>query len=193
MTRVKYTQEQINFMCSLNHLVRREIANLTNEKFGTKIDRRTVNQILLRNGYQASSNGQFIKGQKSWNKGKKGYMGANKTSFKKGQKPHNTKPLFSERIDRDGYVLIKTKNGYMPKARYIYEQHHNLKLGRHEIVIFIDNDKHNFDISNLRAVTWKENGIMSSSKFHILPPKLKDIAIGVAKVEAQISTRRKHG
>lgn len=193
MSKFRYTQEQIKFMCSLNHLVRREIADLTNEKFGTKIDRRTVNQILLRNGYQASSNGQFVKGQKTWNKGLKGYMGANRTSFKKGQAPHNTKPLFSERMDRDGYILIKTEAGYVPKARYIYEKHHNLKLSRHEIVIFIDNDKQNFDISNLRAVTWKENGIMSSSKFHVLPPNLKDIAISVAKVEAQISTRRKHG
>lgn len=190
MARFLYSQEHIDFICSLNHLKRKDIADKMNAKFGTKIHRRTVNQILLRHGYKASSNGQFTKGQKTWSKGLKGYMGANKTSFKKGNIPHNLKPMFHERVDRDGYVLIKTEDGYIPKARYVYEKHHGIKLNNKQIVIFLDNDKQNFDIDNLRAVTWKENGLMSGNKYHALPPELKEVAVNIVKVEGKILERK---
>ena len=51
--------------------------------------------------------GQFKVGHQTWNKGLKGYMGANRTSFAKGNLPHNTNGLGTvtrwERLRRSGY------------------------------------------------------------------------------------------
>lgn len=48
-----------------------------------------------------------------FNKGKKGYMSAEQyekckqTMFKKGNIPANHRPIGSERVGKDGYILIK--------------------------------------------------------------------------------------
>lgn len=115
---------------------------------------------------------RFKKGQKSWNKGKKGYMGRNVTSFKKGNIPHNHRPLWSERTDADGYTYIKVRDVYKGqnfelKHRWVYEQHHG-PIPDDIIIEFVDGDKTNFDISNLIAVTRQEN---------IAKNRYKDIAI----------------
>lgn len=50
---------------------------------------------------------RFQKGQQSWNKGKSGYMGANRTSFPRGHMPHNWKPVGTTRTNSEGYRDIK--------------------------------------------------------------------------------------
>lgn len=50
---------------------------------------------------------RFKPGHASWNKGKRGYMGANRTSFPKGHMPHNWKPVGTTRINSEGYRDIK--------------------------------------------------------------------------------------
>lgn len=54
-----------------------------------------------------SNSGSFKKGMVPWNLGKTGYMGANRTSFRKGNMPHNHRPLGSERVDADGVLWRK--------------------------------------------------------------------------------------
>lgn len=65
------------------------------------------------NGYNSSLGGESgsrgckwndesrakIKGRKPWNKGVKGSIKPNKTSFKKGQKPHNIKTVYQYTLD----------------------------------------------------------------------------------------------
>lgn len=53
---------------------------------------------------------RFRKGITPWNLGKRGYMGANRTSFRSGQMPHNTCPVGSYRITKDGTLQRKTSN-----------------------------------------------------------------------------------
>lgn len=67
---------------------------------------------------------------------------------------HNSLPLLSEYIKPDGMTLIKvSKNKWEYKQRYIYEQYHNIILPTNIMVIFLDGNKNNFDINNLRAVS----------------------------------------
>lgn len=99
---------------------------------------------------------RFSKGQKSWNKGKKGLTSANKTSFKKGTVPHNWKPIGSERITKDGYIEIKvmdgdTKNNYQLKHRWIWETK-NGKIPEGYNVQFKDGNRINCVIDNLYLI-----------------------------------------
>ena len=63
----------------------------------------------------------------------------------------------------NGYVFIKYKNerngahhNYTPYARYLYEQAYG-KLKDDEMVIFLDGNNRNFDLSNLAVVDKKTN------------------------------------
>ncbi len=75
--------------------------------------------------------------------------------FKKGNIPHNKKPEFSERKDKDGYVLIKVNGNYIPKRRYVYESNFG-KISKENFVIHIDGNNENFEPENLKEVSKKQ-------------------------------------
>ncbi len=67
---------------------------------------------------------------------------------------NNALPVGSERTSSDGITRIKVEpNKWVCKQRYIYEKYYNIELPSEIMVIFLDGDKTNFDINNLRAVT----------------------------------------
>ena len=130
---------------------RKEILDLMNEKFEYKFKLSQITSAIKRYGYNTEFDGQFQKGHKTWNKGTKGLTGPNKTSFQKGCKPWNKKEIGSERIDSNGYILIKVKepNVWKLKHRILYEKYHNVKLTQDDVVIFADQNKLNLEKDNL--------------------------------------------
>ncbi len=119
-----------------------------------------------------------------WNKGIKmkpsTYEKCSATMFKKGHIPLNKKPIGSERVNVDGYVEIKvTESGnWKLKHRYVYEQHHNVKLGRNDIVTFLDGNPLNCDIENLVKV---DRNILK-----IMNQKFSDLNIGNVDIKKAI-------
>lgn len=106
---------------------------------------------------------RFQKGMQTWNKGVKGYMGANKTSFPKGNIPLNIREIGEERIDKDGHVLVKIAHKvWVRKQRVIWESVHG-KIPKGYILRCKDGNKHNFDINNLFLITMAENMKMNGS------------------------------
>lgn len=116
---------------------------------------------------------RFSKQRAGWNKGKKqsDYMTAemiersSKTRFKKGGDPHNTVPMGTERITKDGYVEIKVrhlKNGdannknFELKHRLMWVEKHG-PVPRGMVVSVKGDDKINFMIDDLELITMKEN------------------------------------
>lgn len=132
----------------------KEICELMNAKFKYQFSLSQIKGAMSRYKLQSGVDGTFKKGDTPWNKGVKGYMGANKTSFKKGQEPINHREVGSERITRDGYVEIKVAepNKWRLKHRVIYEKHYG-ELPKDYAVIFADGDKTNLDINNLVSVS----------------------------------------
>jgi hypothetical protein len=117
---------------------------------------------------------QFKKGMTSWNKGKKGIIiGGKETQFPKGHKPHNWTPEGTERISKDGYIEIKHNGKYRAKHRIIYEEHHGIKLDPYEVVIFLDRNPRNLDISNLKSISRQEH--MQRNHWVHLPQELQEV------------------
>lgn len=131
-----------------------EILNLMNEKFEYEFSltqiRSAMNRYKLRNGIDC----RFEKSIEPWNKGLKGYIGPNKTSFKKGNIPPNHKEVGTERINSEGYIEVKVSepNRWKLKHRLIYEKYHG-EIPKDHVVIFADGNKMNLDINNLISIS----------------------------------------
>ncbi len=77
-------------------------------------------------GVMKSNKTSFEKGQIPWNKGLKGIMKANSGSFKKGQKGINCKPIGTKTIRKEKsgtkrrYIKIKEPNVWIEYAKYLW-------------------------------------------------------------------------
>lgn len=188
---INYTQDQLDFIESNSSLLRREITRLVNERFGTNYSVANINSLCKRKGWLTGRDGKFKKGQKYIpNSGAKG---PNITSFKKGNKPENHRPIGSEREDKDGYLVRKIsdtgikKNDWVLVHRHVWEKHHGIAVPKNHIVIFVDGDNRNFDPDNLLLISRAENAIITRYKLRNVPRELKRVAITQGRLIAKIS------
>lgn len=82
------------------------------------------------------------------------------------------KDIGHEHIDRRGDVIMKTENGWVYKARFVWVQH-NGAIGRNDIVRFKDNDKTNCDINNLYLVP--RSNLAKENSFNRYPNDLRNV------------------
>lgn len=113
-------------------------------------------------------------------------------TFKKGQKAHNHKPIGSEFITDYDYVKIKTAepNTWEYKHRVIYEQYYG-KIPKGYSVIFLDQNKRNFDINNLKLVKDEERNLMANRKLFFNNKNLTETGLLIAKVDLKEKEIRK--
>lgn len=119
-----YTKEQIEWLRYNTFIFRnKELTNKFNECFGTFL---TPNAI---------------------------YRKCQKLGLRKEMGRYVRYAVGSERKNEDGYTYLKIANPdkWIPKQKYIYEQHYG-KTPDGSIVIFLDKDKNNFNIDNLYLV-----------------------------------------
>jgi hypothetical protein len=132
---------------------------------------------------------RFQKGQRSWNKGKKGMItGGVPTQFKPGSLPHNTKEdgAISIRMDKKGrpYRHIRIAQGkWVHLHRYVWEQA-NGPVPPGYIVKFKDGNLGNCVLENLYLSTRKEN--MSDNTIHNYPIELKQTIRTLGKLKRTI-------
>lgn len=171
----KFTDVQINYIRKIapGRYVS-EITEMFNKHFNLELK---VSQIVSCKHNHKIASGidcRFQKGMIPANKGKKGSMSPDQykrcsaTMFKKGNIPSNRRPIGSERIDKNGYILIKIQDGqknknWIRKHRYLYEQAYG-KVPEGHKVIFADGNNRNFDLSNLILVSNAEELIMNKRK-----------------------------
>lgn len=119
------------------------------------------------------NNGQFKKGMTPWNKGKTGYMGANRTSFTSEMVEAQAEYAVGEpqKPDKDGYITCRIedkvertnpRNGkkYYHRKRMSYAKYLAIKSGlevpKGYVVYHKDGDSTNNDISNLEVISRAE-------------------------------------
>lgn len=108
--------------------------------------------------------------------------------FRKKRVVNPFRPDYSERLRNSSACLweIKINGKWIPKARYVYEQATGKKVGKDEVVLFLDGDINNFNLENLLCVkrktvavvngqlngTCKNNGELTKCKYNIAELKL---------------------
>mgnify|MGYP000006658893 FL=1 len=182
----------------------KELTDRFNKKFNLNMTESSISNRKVKLGIQSGIvGGQFVKGQTSFNKGKKwneymskkGQEGSRRTTFKKGNVPANRRPIGSERIDKDGYILIKMQDGHknnnwIRKHRYLYEQAYG-KIPKGHKVIFADGNNRNFDLDNLVLITDAEGLIMNRNKLFKKDKDLTKAGVTVAKILDKVNKRKK--
>lgn len=119
----------------------------------------------FKKGERRSPATEFKKGMTPWNKGKRGYMGANSTSFKKGHLgpatlPEGTvsrvvnkgKPEYTINIDWHG--KRKSHNSY---KWWLWESFHEQDRPEGHVLAVINGDPDDIRLENLELITRAEN------------------------------------
>ena len=189
----KWTDEEKEYLASIvKGSTYKEITEEMNDKFEYNFSEEQIKGMMYRNKLTTGTGGYFKKGSTPWNKGLKGYMGANKTSFKKGTIPPNQVPIGTESITKGGYIKVKVgePNKWKLKQRYIYEQHYG-EIPNNYNVIFADKNIRNFDINNLVLVSKAEMLILNNNKLIFEDEELTKVGVNIAKVIDKAKKRSK--
>lgn len=204
----KYTKEEDIFLINnVKGITLKELTNRFNEKFNLNLSESAIGNRKHKLGLKSGIvGGQFQKGSIPMNKGKKWdeYMSkeaqekARKTCFSSTDRSinnanYNYKPMYSERVGKDGYILIKAnKHGnYVLKHKWIYEKYHNCKIPKGYVCIFLDGNKLNFDINNLAIVSKNENLILNRNKLRFEAVEATESGIKVAQLIETISKKKR--
>lgn len=117
---------------------------------------------------------------------KKGF----KYKYANPKKSHSNKsvPVGTITTKTDGNMLkIKTDNHkWEYLQRKIYEDYYNVKLPEDVYVIFLDQDKRNFDIKNLKAISRRESAIMAKDELFSSEPKVTKTGNIISKYKIRI-------
>lgn len=194
---IRYTQEQVNFLTSvvLGHSYK-EIIQLFNNKFNFELTTSQIKSFIGNRKLNTGKTGRFEKGNIPYNKDIKGLKGANKTSFKIGNKPYNWVPIGSERTNADGYIEIKIQDGKLQrnwkgKHIIIWEQH-NGKVPKGHTVIFGDKNNRNFDISNLICLSRQQLAVMNKNKLIKDDNELTKTGVIIADLIYKVNEKRRN-
>ena len=205
--KTKWTDEVIEFM--INNYQSKdniELANLLNEKFNlnTNADRVSNEKSKLKrlkgiNLQTGINRGCIKKGNVPKNKGlkwndylsKESQEKCRKTTYQKGNIPQNHRKIGSERINVDGYVEIKVAepNVWKLKHRVIYESMYG-DIPTDSKVIFLDNNKLNLDIDNLKCIKSSEELIMNQNKLRYNNKELTESGYLIAKIMDKTKVRK---
>lgn len=180
---IKYSQEELKFIKARRTLVRKELHEAFCGKFKrTDISLINLNALCKRKGWLTGRTGCFKKGNIPHPDAHP--KGSNKTSFKSGRLPHNWKPVGSERISKDGYVEVKTKEPrtWRLKHRVVWEgERGGVKKGY--IIILLDGDKTNCDVNNLYEISRAVNSQLNKYGYGSLTGELRVSAAIMKKLE----------
>ena len=197
----KYGDDIIEFI--RNHVkmfTDKEIAQMVSQQWNMKVTESAITNLKAKHNIKSGvRRGCFPKGHEPINKGTKGMfnVGGNKTSFKKGQAPLNWVPVGTERINTDGYVMVKVKEDghygqrWKLKSRIIYEEHLGRKLKRSEKIMYLDGNPLNLAIDNLKLITDKENAVMNKSRLRFNDAELTEVGLKVARIKMAMSQKKR--
>ena len=206
MKRNFYTEKEIKFLkdnysdmktADIAAIMNRPIWSINSKSYelGLKKSFKHMKALLEIEAQKLSEAGkqyQFKKGQPSHNKGKKMppelYEKIKRTMFKPGHKPGNIKKVGAIRIDHEGYTYIKLSDAnWVLKHRHVWEQVNGPVPANH-VVIFKDNNMHNFDISNLQVISQANN--MLRNTIHQYPEQIQELIKLKNKLKKKINEKQ---
>lgn len=174
----------------------KELTDLINKTFNLSITTEQMRNYKRNHGLSSGLDFRFKKGHTPWNKGVKGLdIGGKETRFKKGHKPANYLPVGTERVSKDGYVIVKISDEGTQHQRWkrkhvlIWEQA-NGPVPEGHVVIFGDGNRRNFDLSNLILVPREHLARMAKLGLFQNDAELTRTGLLIAEIHKKISERR---
>ena len=164
-----------------------EIRNAFIEKFGWEITIGQIKSYIANHHLNTGRTGRFQKGQVAHNKGskmpKEVYEKAKHSMFTKGHVPHNHKPVGSERVNVDGYIEIKVEEPRKWRLKHnVVWENYNGKIPKGSVVIFLDGNKMNVTIDNLKLIKRSELLIMNRYNLYGANADMTEIGTNLAKL-----------
>ncbi|MBR2882271.1 MAG: HNH endonuclease [Prevotella sp.] len=141
------------------------LLTLLKQKYGISLTRRQIINLFSKKGIKSGVLTGARKGQ-TYNTGKKlSKEHREKIShvmFQKGRESHNKKPVGTEHVCRNGYIIVKVAepNTWRAKHHVEWEKHHE-PIKKSEVIIFLDGDRTNCRIENLMVITKAENHVLN--------------------------------
>lgn len=186
-----WTEEEKKYLANItpgHHY--KEIQELMNKKFDLKLTLGQIKGAIGRYNLNTGFTGQFKKGDKAWNKGKKGIYskGSEKTWFKKGRIPPNHRKVGSERINAYGYIEVKVAESdkWRLKHQLVWEKYHG-PIPQGNVIIFADRNKQNLDIDNLILVSNKQLLILNQNNLIKNDTQLTKTGVIIADLYGKIN------
>lgn len=100
-------------------------------------------------------------------------------------------PIGTEFVKPDGMTYIKIANNkWQYKQRYIYEKYYNVKLTDDDYIIFLDHNRSNFDINNLKKVSKRESAVMGCQHLFSEKADVTKVGIDTAKLIIKLKEMR---
>lgn len=205
---IEYFDDELAWIEANKEMPRRELHAMFCARFERQdVSLSNLNSLCKRKGWMTGRTGCFPKGQVPQNKGKP--MSAEtrakvmRTTFKKGNRPHNTRYLGHERITIDGYVEISVdqvnphtgfERRYVLKHRHLWEQANGV-LPEGHVLKCLDGDKTNTDPANWEAIPRALLPRLSGGRWYkpydAYEPELRPVVLATAKLEHKARTARK--
>lgn len=177
-----------------------ELAAMVRERFGIEFTVRQARTYAKNHGLASGYDARFKKGTSPPNKGRKqeDWMSPEAiertkgTRFQKGQMPSNHHEVGTVVVTTDGYVARKTAepNQWEYVHRMVWEEH-NGPIPEGGIVIFLDGNPLNCDISNLQMITRAEHARLNQNHLRFKDPELTKTGITVAKILTAAGSKKK--
>ncbi len=184
---IPYSQHELNWVSKNRTLPIQELHSDFCKLFNRNdVSATHLSALRKRNGWKTGRTGRFVKGNIPLPNARPG--GPNNTSFKKGNRPHNWKPIGSSRISKDGYVEVKISE---PKTwaqlHVIIWQATNGTIPDGHCVVFKDMDKTNICLDNLELITRNENLQINRLRCSSRPQEIKPVVRTIGKLIAKTS------
>ena len=151
-SKVTYTKEMFEFMKNGKYKTRQELCDAFNKKFNLNLTLGKLRDLNTKHGLNIGNPTRNMHNlEKGWIK----------------QRGYTTRAIGEEVEMGEDVPYIKLgQNNYVAKHRYLYEQYHNVTLTFDDLIIFLDNDKTNFNKENLYKISRTVAGIMVGNDLH---------------------------
>ncbi len=194
-----YTSEMDAFIREHYRLPGGELAAKFNARFGTQQTPEQLSHARRARGLKTGRDGRFKPDHVSWNKGRRhpSHPNSKRSQFAPGTVPPNITPLYTKRINKDGYIEIKVPERdpytgfptrYRLKHQWLWEQAHGA-IPKGHIVVFIDSDRTRCTLENLELITKRENLERNRLGLNKHPAQVRTSIKAVAKLN--VATRER--
>lgn len=194
----RYTEEEREFIKKHSKGISyKDLTALFNAAFpGSELSGAAINSYFGNHHMTNGRDGRFLKGHVSHNKGLKGIHYSPATEFKPGRMPKQYRPIGTEVVSKDGYLVRKIADT-KPSRRGWRMVHHlvweavNGPIPPHHKVIFADGDRTHIAIDNLILVSNGKWATMCKNRLTSNDPELTKTGLLVAELMSAASKRAK--